>query len=133
MPKVHLTRTSEYVNAIRDYRVYIDDRFVGTIKNGGEEWFEVTPGSHTIYAKIDWCSSPTLNFTVHDNDIDFKVGAFKKATALVLLVAFSVIVSLLVNRFLGFPYFIILGIVGLAISVYYTTLGRKKYLQLTVL
>jgi hypothetical protein len=133
MPTVHLTRTSEYVNAIRDYRIYIDDRFVGTIKNGGEQWFDVTPGSHTIYAKIDWCSSPTLNFTVQDNDIDFKVGAFKKAAPLVLLVTFSAIFSLLLGRFVGFPYFIILGIVGFAISVYYTTLGRKKYLQLTAL
>ncbi len=43
--------------ALRVYNVFIDDVKVGKVKNSHEEHFEVQPGKHSIYVKIDFYKS----------------------------------------------------------------------------
>ena len=44
----------------RAYKVFVDDREVGSIRRGQQESFEVPPGHHRIQLKIDWCTSPEV-------------------------------------------------------------------------
>ena len=101
MPKLIIQRPNEFINRFREYVIYIDGKNIGSIANGKIKEFDVTSGSHSLVAKIDWCSSPEINFEITDTKAKiFSVGGFTSAVPLFL--------SLL----------------------YYLTIGRKKYLTL---
>jgi hypothetical protein len=50
----------------RAYKVIIDGQEAGTIRHGQQQSFPVTPGSHEVFFKIDWCRSPKLTVDVAD-------------------------------------------------------------------
>lgn len=132
MGTVRLMRTSEYVNLAREYGIYVDNKKIGTIRNGQTENFEIEPGTHTIYAKIDWCYSPARSFTLNQADnISFKVGAFKHANWIILFFTGIIVVNLIVNATLRFDYLKYLLWSGLSGMIYILSFGRKKYLTLT--
>lgn len=132
MAIIILNRTSEYVNRLSDYGVYIDGKKVGTIANGEIKEFNVSPGQHSIITKIDWCSSPSLTFDISDNEVkNFKVGGFKNAKWLMPTGLIIIILSYIVNLLFDFEYLFYLVIPGFLIMIYYMTVGRKRYLTLT--
>ncbi len=132
MATIILNRTSEYVNCLRNYDVYIDGKKVGTIANGKIKEFVVTPGHHSIVTKIDWCSSNTITFAISDVEIkEFKVGAFKNAKWLMPTAIIIIGLSYIVNLMYGFKYLFYLGVPAFLLLVYYLTGGRKRYLTLT--
>lgn len=49
---------------LRQYKILVDGRVVGGIREGTEKTFEVAPGKHVVQAKIDWCKSPLLGVVV---------------------------------------------------------------------
>jgi hypothetical protein len=53
MATIKILRTSEYVNRIRDYQIYLDGQKVGTVANGETIRLDTTKGDHTLIAKID--------------------------------------------------------------------------------
>ena len=78
MATIKIQRTSEYINSLRNYRIFIDGQKIGTIANGKTKEFEITAGRHSIVGKIDWCSSPELTVDLNDNDTKtFLIGGFK--------------------------------------------------------
>lgn len=132
MATIRLTRTSEYVNRLRDYGIYIDGKKIGVIANGETKEFTVSTGQHSIVTKIDWCSSPTLTFSIGDNEIrNFKVGGFKNAKWLMPTVFILIVLSYIVNWKYGFNYLFYLVVPAFLLLVYYLTIGRKRYLTLT--
>ncbi len=134
MATIILQRTNEYINRLRDYQIYIDEQKVGTIANGETKEFEVSNEQHTIVAKIDWCSSPTV--TVNLNNLltqHIKVGGFKNGnwlipTALILSVLSSILIF-----YIGSKWTLLITTPFFGLFAYYLTIGRKKYLTLTVL
>jgi hypothetical protein len=48
----------------RAYKVMIDGQEAGTIRHGSQESFQVVPGTHEAFLKIDWCRSPKLTIDV---------------------------------------------------------------------
>ena len=50
----------------RAYKVMIDGQEARTIRHGSKESFQVTPGTHEVFLKIDWCRSPKLAVDVAD-------------------------------------------------------------------
>lgn len=51
MATIIINRTSEYLNRLRDYGVYIDGKKVGTIANGETKEFNVSTGQHSVFMK----------------------------------------------------------------------------------
>ena len=132
MATIILNRTSEYVNCLRNYGVYIDGKKVGTIADGETKDFVVTPGHHSIVTKIDWCSSKTINFDIGDDEIkEFKVGGFKNAKWLMPTAIIVIVLSYIVNLKYGVEYLFYLVVPAFLLLVYYMTVGRKRYLTLT--
>lgn len=132
MATIILNRTSEYVNRLRNYGVYIDGKKVGTIANGETKKFNVSPGQHSIVNKIDWCSSPTVTINISDDEVkSFKVGGFKNANWLMPTAFIVIVLSYIVNSKYGFKYLFYLVIPAFLLLVYYLTVGRKRYLTLT--
>lgn len=131
MATIILNRTSEYLNRLRDYEIYIDEKKVGTIANGEIKDFNVSDGKHLIVTKIDWCSSQPLTFDISDNEVkNFKVGGYKNAKWLMPTGLIIIVLSYIVNLLFDFEYLFYLVIPDFLIMVYYLTVGRKRYLSL---
>ena len=61
---VRITRSSSYADRLRAYRILIDDREAGRVKAGQSVEISVSPRSHSVVAKVDWCGSNTIKFDV---------------------------------------------------------------------
>jgi hypothetical protein len=57
---IEIQRASKYTDRVRAYKVHVDGKEVGTIKNGETAEFQVAPGTHEVKLTIDWTSSPPL-------------------------------------------------------------------------
>jgi len=131
MATMVLNRTSEYGNRLRNFGVFVDGKKAGTIANGETKKFNVLSGQHTLVTKIDWCSSPTLVFSIGDNEIkNFKVGGFRNAKWLMPTALIIIILSYIVSFIYEIDYLFYLVIPFFILIVYYLTIGRKRYLTL---
>jgi len=130
MATIKIKRTIEWVNMARNYKIFIDGHFVGKLANGASEEFPITTGKHTVTAKIDWCSSPNLFFDIGINEIKHLTVSGFKYSWLMFLGFGTIAFFPLLKRIggLGYAAFILLPI--FLLSVYYITIGRKKYLTL---
>ena len=129
MASIIINRTSEYLNRLRNYDVYINEKKVDTISNGETKEFNISAGQHSILIKIDWCSNQTLLVNINDNETkSFKVGGFKNGNW--LIPAALVILGSIASRLFDFNYLFYLIIPFFLSMVYYMTLGRKQYLTL---
>lgn len=91
---IEMSRTSQYINKMREYSVLIDGAEMGTIKDGGRLRIDLPPGEHVIQVKIAWCTSPTLRFTLAEGEVlKFRCGSPLRGWKL-LLALFSVLVVL---------------------------------------
>ena len=69
MAKIIINRTTEFSNLIRSIEIHLGNKEIGTIKNGESKEFEVEPGKYELRAKIDWCGSNKINFTIGENEV----------------------------------------------------------------
>ena len=133
MSKLIIKRTSEWINLARKFGIYIDDKKIGTISHGETKEFEINPGEHKIKAKIDWCGSQKLEFNIADNEIkEMEIGGFKNGKT-IMPVGFVVMGLLfLITYFLKIEskFFILLAFLVFLYPLYYTTIGRNKYLTI---
>jgi len=75
MPFVKIHRASQYADAVRAYKIYVDGELKGEIRRNSTEDFFVTEGTHSIQLKIDWCGSPEIEFDARaEETIDFSCG-----------------------------------------------------------
>lgn len=67
MHDITITRESGYgVDRLRPYDVFIDDKHVLSINEGECKQFTVSPGSHSVSLRVDWCRSHTLQLNTED-------------------------------------------------------------------
>ncbi|MCA9115202.1 MAG: hypothetical protein KDA79_08945 [Planctomycetaceae bacterium] len=59
---LHVLRCKAHPNRIRAYKLLLDGREIGVVRNG--QLFEATipPGEHVLIAKVDWARSRPLSF-----------------------------------------------------------------------
>ena len=131
MATIKLQRTSEYVNLYRDYHIYLDGEKIGTLSNGETKEFETTDGQHSLIAKIDWCSSPTLTFYVDKlKTKQIKVGGFKYSNWTMIIGFLLLVLGFVLNYLFDNEWSIFLPIPAFLLLIYYFTLGKNKYLTL---
>lgn len=134
MATIRLERKSEYINRAREYTIILDGNTVGTISNGETKDFTITKGTHTIRAKIDWCSSPDFNLEIEENETcNLRVGGFKNRNEFMLTGLGIMALHFILSKFANFEYTIYLAIPVALILIYYLTFGRKKYLTIEYL
>jgi len=72
---IKITRGVIFRDAIRPYKIFIDDIYCGDIMRGETKEFTADNGTHTVCAKIDWCSSNVLCVNVDDSVVNLEVGS----------------------------------------------------------
>ena len=61
MSKIKVTREhAPWRDRARGYKVLIDGRQAGSLRQGDAATYTVEPGNHTVQMKIDWCTSRRL-------------------------------------------------------------------------
>jgi hypothetical protein len=61
---IDVERKEGWRDRARPYKVIIDGQRVGGVGHGQQESFEVVPGTHEVFLKLDWCRSPKLTVDV---------------------------------------------------------------------
>jgi hypothetical protein len=62
------------IDLFRSYKILINDREVGRIKNGKVFELHLPPGTHRLQLNIDWCFSNPVQFESTDELIEFECG-----------------------------------------------------------
>lgn len=65
---ITINRPYNFTYALRAYNVFIDDVKVGKVKNSHEENFEVQPGRHSVYVKIDFYKSRSVEIDLQPKE-----------------------------------------------------------------
>lgn len=73
---VQIIRKNAFMDLFRAYRVLLDGKEVGRIKNGKQLRLEVPSGIHHLQLKIDWCYSNKVEFEIeHSSEfLEFECG-----------------------------------------------------------
>ncbi len=131
MAKVIIKRANEYQNAARKYGLYIDDQKAGTISNNDTESYDLAPGTHTIYAKIDWCYSQVLTLTLQEGETKYvRVSGIPHANLVLLIYIGIVALSALLAYYTDINIILFTMPTFPLLTLYYITLGRRKYLTI---
>jgi len=131
MGKIVVSRRQEWNNKLRHIALYLDGQKIGTIGNGEVKTFDVPDGDHSIKAKIDWCGSRQIDFSVSGEEKKyFRLSGFKYSNIIMPAALVLVILSLVLRRIfhIGFAAWFILPV--FLILLYYLTIGRNDYLIL---
>ena len=131
MGKIVVSRATEWTNKLREYGIYVDGQKIGKIGNGDTKTFDVPNGNHTIRAKIDWCGSSEVHFTISgDEKKYFKLTGFKYSNILMPFAFVFVILSLLLRKIFHIEYASWLILPIFLLLLYYLTIGRNRYLRI---
>jgi hypothetical protein len=115
MSTLKISSKRELLNILRSYKVYVDGKLVGKVQNGKIQNFELEPGSHKVYAKLDFFKSNEIEILINENEVteinlkgsDFIIGA---VTFYIIVLLFITITKyfLNINTDTKFPVFIFL-------------------------
>lgn len=131
MPKIYIDRSSERFNGANPYKIYIDGEQVGTVGNGQDKYFDVTPGEHTIVAKMNsLMGSPKVSVTVKGDEVKILKTNGTSGTIWLLVLGTACIGIVFLQDYLPLvKQYLYLILPGLFV-LYFLTLGRSKYLNL---
>ena len=83
MPFLRLSRDRGFADALRAYKVFLNDEAIGAIRADQELEFEVPTGDHTLEVRIDWATTGPVTFKAGDVPEEFRV--FSKLRGLSLI------------------------------------------------
>ena len=85
MSTLIIHRDSGFADRARKYRVFCGSKKIGVVRNGEITSFEVSPGKHIIYFKIDWARSNKIEIDFEENKTEVvKVQSNLRGIRLVL-------------------------------------------------
>ena len=64
--RITIDRITHYRDTVRAYQVKIDGQVVGRIKDGKQETFEVSPGTHQVRVRLMWLQSPSVEVRLEE-------------------------------------------------------------------
>lgn len=131
MAKIIISRKQEWNNRLRQIGIYLDEQKLGTIANGEVKTFDIPDGNHSIKAKIDWCGSREIEFSISGEEKKyFKLSGFKHFNIIMPIALALVILSIFLRKIYHFQYTIWLILPVFLILFYYLTIARNDYLTL---
>lgn len=131
MGKIIVNRKRQWNNRLRQIGIYVDGQKIGTIANGEIKTFEIPDGDHSIEAKIDWCSSRPVSFSVSSQEKKYFMLTGYKLARFIFPYAFTVLIANFILNLMHQSNFVIwFFLPAFLIMLYYLTIGRKDYLVL---
>ena len=139
MAKLTIHRKFEFSFGFRGFDILIDGKDSGSLGVNNQQEFELNPGTHTVQAKVDWCSTPLHTFTLEEGqNYQLKVSSENWTLLfIILIIIFSMIgdFGLLLtdpSAFAVSPLNVGLAVVAICFFgflFYMMTAKRKEYLK----
>ena len=60
-------------DGLREYDIYIDDKFKGRVLKGEGFFCDLPMGVHKVYLKIDWCTTKVFSVDIKSDDIVYLI------------------------------------------------------------
>ncbi|MDT0689030.1 hypothetical protein RM549_04490 [Salegentibacter sp. F188] len=128
-----IKRNSEWANKFRSFKLVLDGEILGYIEDREVKEFKISPGKHTLKAKLGWCGSKPVIFEVMEGEeklVEVKGFIFSSwflPVALLngILYFYLEVVYDISSIILAFLMFFFLGYL-----LYFITFGRNHYLRL---
>lgn len=80
---IRIKRETSWQDRLRDYKVIVDEKEVGTLGSGETFETSISPGFHTLHLKIDWCTSNKIEFNTQDHEtLEFTCGGLSRVNSL---------------------------------------------------
>jgi hypothetical protein len=136
--KLILTRKAEWINRRQRFKVFINDKEAGLIKNDDTQEYELEPGTYTVQCKLNWTSSlvyalkikqGTNAFLTVSNGMKYIVPLYIMMLVGVLIPFFLRLAKLPMSETINIIK-IILIVPAIVYILLYATVFRKKYLYL---
>jgi hypothetical protein len=89
MPQLTIRRDRGWSDKFAQYKIQLDGRTVGLLAEGASLRQEITPGPHTIQARIAWCSSEELHSEA-TGDVNLRVKSARRGWRVLLSAFYSV-------------------------------------------
>lgn len=133
MPAIYIKRDSEWANKLRNFELYLNGIKLGEIGDRQTKKFVVPPGTYKLEAKIDWCGSKPLTFTLgREESIHVQVSGFVMSKY--FMPSAMLIALLYFFLYLKYNYnSLILGVIlmgFLGYLIFFLSFGRNYYLRL---
>ena len=72
--QITIARPGSYA-FLRSYKIIVDEREIGRIRANEVVRLSITPGTHTIYLRLDWGGSNKIDFTASEgSEVKFECG-----------------------------------------------------------
>ena len=72
---IKLKRDTGWADFLRPYKVLVDGKMVGEIKDGATESFAVPDDANALVLKIDWCTSNEVTLNLGEAELNFSCGS----------------------------------------------------------
>jgi hypothetical protein len=141
-----ISRTNQIANKVRKIHLYVDGKKVYSISNDETANLELAEGTHSIYAKLDWCETAPMNVTIKAGEKKkLELGAVVNNWAMFDSMTISGLsfAGILLGKYWENDAMFWMSVVSLPLLMaikyftsaekplfYYLTAGRKEYLYL---
>ncbi|MEM9933812.1 MAG: hypothetical protein AAF824_09380 [Bacteroidota bacterium] len=139
MAKLTIHRKFEMASALSGYTIFIDGRDMGPVAMNAKKEFDLSPGIHTVQAKVDWMSSPVQTVSLREGETYQLAlsagGKYEMFLMLCLITSVFGELNLLfsdLSAFLSNPLNTVLLVavsMGFGAILYGTTIGRRYFLS----
>lgn len=131
MGKIIISRVQEWNNRFRQFGIYVDGQKIGTIANGEIKTFEIPDGTHSIKAKIDWCGSRQIDFSVSAEEKKyFRLSGYALGKIIIPYAFVVLILNFVASKYWEAGYVAWFFLPVFPVIFYYLTLGKNEYLRL---
>ena len=91
MTNLKISRSSSFPDLWRRYKIFVDGKPVASLLPDEMVDLSVSPGEHSLEARIDWCSATPMSFTIPESgSVDFEVSTnlhgFRAPLALFIMI-----------------------------------------------
>ena len=89
---LRINRDSGYVDNRRAYKIVLDKKVIGEIRDGQQVDKDVSRGEHKLYLRIDWCRSNIEEFEYDGGTaVEFECGSNLRGWRLLLSILYVTI------------------------------------------
>ena len=134
MAKLIISRRKEWQNRGRQFKIFVDGENIDLIKNGEIKELDLKSGNHKVKFKIDWCESQEVEIEIpEDKSRSLEVSGFKIGRWVLPFFNLTLAAFFLIKVFLDqtIKELVYVSIPFLLIMMYYLTIGRKKYIEVS--
>ncbi|MDC6350896.1 hypothetical protein PP178_04985 [Zeaxanthinibacter sp. PT1] len=127
MPTLIIERPSHWMTREKAYRLFINGKQLGSIKNGETIQYSIEPGNHILKTDIDWFRSHTMVFEIQpDEKKVLKVDGAKYGALLLPFYLLCLLAWYILQNFIAIDYFVLWGAhLLLYILIMFSILFRK--------